>query len=763
MQNLISTLRHLVQEAAIASTPQKRVQGIVARVKSTMGVAVCSLYLADKDGVLTLVATEGLNPASVGKVRLPIGEGLVGRIAQTQHPLNLESASEDPHFRYFPETGEESFQAFLGAPVVHGGCLVGVLVVEQQARRKFSEEEESFLATVAAHLGAANPTEFQLDGDAAGPAGQEPQTTRRLQGLRAAPGVGIGRIFLLSDGADLMSVPDRKGRGEEIERQQFRDAVAATLADLATGQRKVADRVSDELADVFSAYQLILQGDKFSAAVEREISAGQTAAAALRTVVAGYATRFDEMGDEYMRARGEDILNLGSQVFAHLRDSCPAKIGCGEKVVLFGPLVSIADIAAYPVENLAGIVSMDGSALSHTAVLAKALGLPAVMGIGLVGDLPEDEPIIVDGHQGQVLLSPSPAVFDEFSRLIERDQSLLEDLAKLRDQRAETPDGFRVHLYANTGLLADMTPGLRHGAEGIGLYRSEIPFLVRSSFPSEDEQCEVYRTVLEAYAGKPVCMRTLDVGGDKPLPYYLVAEKNPALGWRGVRFTLDNSAIFMTQIRAMLRASDGLDNLQIMLPMVSSVAEVDAFTVLLESAREQLQDEGMMADRPKIGIMAEVPAVIPILPFLRGKIDFVSIGSNDLSQYLLALDRENPRVADRFDHLHPAVLHAIQEIADHTRALGIPLSICGEMAADPCAVVLLLGMSLENLSMSASSIPRIKWLLRSVSTAAATEQLELARRHSDPKLTRAQVREFLIGQRLDSLFEPAHSLVTVAT
>ncbi len=754
MQNLISTLRNLVQEAAIASSPQKRVRGIVERVKATMGVAVCSLYLVDERDVLTLVATEGLNPASVGKVKLHLGEGLVGRIAQTQHPLNLESASQDPHFRYFPETGEERFEAFLGTPVIHAGRLVGVLVIEQQERRKFSEEEESFLATVAAHLGAANPIEFQLALGSQEPGGRA-HPTRRLKGLSGAPGVGIGRVvLLLSDGEDLMSVPDRESRGEEIERQQFRDAVAATLEDLAEGQRKVADHVPGELADVFGAYQMILKGANLSAEVERGIAAGQTAASALRTVVAGYAARFEAVEDEYLRSRGEDIHNLGSQIFAHLQDSCPIEIAEGEKVVLFGRLVSIADIAAHPIENLAGIVSMEGSALSHTAVLAKALGLPAVMGVGYVADLPEEEPVIVDGHQGQVLLAPSPAVLEEFSRLIEREQSLLQDLAKLKDLPAETPDGFRVHLYANTGLLADMTPGLRHGAEGIGLYRSEIPFLVRESFPSEDDQYEVYRTVLEFYAGKPVCMRTLDVGGDKPLPYYLVEENNPALGWRGVRFTLDNSAIFLTQIRAMLRASSGIDNLQIMLPMVSSVSEVDAFAVLLESARQQLREEGIVTGHPKVGIMAEVPAVIPILPFLKGKIDFVSIGSNDLSQYLLAIDRDNPRVAERFDHLHPAILHAIEEIVSHTRVLGIPLSVCGEMASDPHAVVLLLGMGIESLSMSAFSIPRIKWLLRSVPREAAEHQLGLAKRHAEPARIRAQIREFISEQGLGSLLEP---------
>jgi phosphoenolpyruvate-protein phosphotransferase len=752
MHNLIHTLKHLFQELAVAPNAKARVEGIVSQVKSAMEVAVCSLYLVNEQGLLTLVATEGLNPQSVGKIQLPIGQGLVGRIAETKHPLNVISASHDPHFVYFPESGEEIYEAFMGAPVVHSGELVGVLVVEQKERRKFTEEEESFLVTVAAQLGATNPTEYQAEAEAVPQIGITPgHGTRRVRGIAGAPGVGIGNALLLSDTMDLMTVSDAATADIEGEIKLFRVAVAATLQEFSESQKKIAESVSSDVADIFTVYEMLLQGPDLTSTVEAHIKAGKNAPTALRITVSHFSSRFEEMEDEYFQARGEDIRNLGNRVYARLRNVTAPTIKEGEKVVLVGGLVSISDIAEYPVEQLAGIVSRDGSSLSHTAVLAKALGLPAVMGVGHVGDIPPGEMMIVDGYQGQIFLHPAQSVLDEFRRLIFNESSLARELSKLKEFPATTNDGHRVQLFANTGLLADITPGLTHGAEGIGLYRTEIPFIVHGSFPSEDEQVAVYRSVLSAYAGMPVYMRTLDVGGDKPLPYFPFEEENPALGWRGVRFTLDNSVIFMTQIRAMLRAAGERTNLNIILPMIGSVYEMEAFSELLDSAIEQLTEEGTPVCRPRIGIMAEVPASIAILPFLAGKIDFVSIGSNDLTQYLLAVDRNNSRVANLFDHIHPAVLQAVEEILLRSRAIGVPVSVCGEMAADPVAALLLLGLGIKTLSMSAFSIPRIKWLIRTVSQQEACEQLAIAKGCPHPEKIREQVEDFLMAKGLSRL------------
>ncbi|MDF1812937.1 MAG: phosphoenolpyruvate--protein phosphotransferase [Verrucomicrobiales bacterium] len=752
MQNLFLTLKQLIQEASAASTATVRVQGIVSRVKSAMEVAVCSLYLSGEDDVLTLAATEGLNPESVGNISLKPGEGLVGWIARTHHPLNLKNASEDPHFLYFPETGEEIYKAFLGAPVVHGGKLVGVLVVEQKEKRKFTEEEESFLVTVAAHLGSTDPEDFKIGTTASD--SSETHRNYRIRGIAGAPGVGIGRALLLPDAMDLMKVQDATATDIEHEMALFQKAVNSTLADLDASRDKISGIVSGDVGEIFTFYRMLLEGNELPGMVEKDIRSGKAASPSLRSAVIHFSSQFEAMEDEYLRARAEDIQNLGNRLYARLRNVEVPKIQSNEKVVLVGGLISITDIAEYPVEQLAGIVSMRGSALSHTAVLGKALGLPVVMGVAHGGELPDGELIIVDGFQGQIFVDPQPSVVDEFRRLIASESGLVKELSKLKELPAETVDGARIRLFANTGLLADISPGLTHGAEGIGLYRTEIPFIVHGSFPSEDEQVEVYRSVLKAYKGMPVYMRTLDIGGDKPLPYFPFEEENPALGWRGVRFTLDNSVIFMTQIRAMLRAAGDSNDLHITLPMIGSVPEVETFLRLLESALEQLNEEGFAVVRPKAGIMAEVPSAIAILPFLKGKIDFVSIGSNDLTQYLLAVDRNNPRVTNLYDHIHPATLQAIETILTHTRGMEIPVSVCGEMAADPCGATLLLGMGIDALSMSAFSIPRIKWLVRSVTRAEAVEQLSIAKQCPYPAEIRKQLREFLCSKGLERLFVP---------
>lgn len=755
MKNSLLELRKVVQEAAVASTPLKRARVIVSGVKQAMNVAVCSLYLRDDDDWLTLVATEGLNPESVGKVRLRIGEGLVGTIAKTQHPLNLESASSDPHYRYFPETGEERFEGFIGAPVVHLGALIGVLVVEECDRRRFSEEEESFLVTVAAHLGASHPGGFRADASlAAVPDDDGSNKPRHIIGISGAPGIGIGTTLVLAAGANLIEVPDEDAEDPERELAHFRSAVQATLNDFARGGQQMAAHVPKDVAAVFSAYEMLLQSPEFISAAEKGIADGNSAPGALRAAVDEFARIFEAMEDDYLRARGEDIRHLGNRVYRHLREIDAPAISEGDQIVLVGNLVSVADIAAVPVGQLAAVVSVEGSTLSHTAVLANALGIPAVMGVESIHEFEGRENAIVDGYSGRVLLSPPDGVLSEYNALINRDRSLFAELEKLKDLPAATPDGTKVGLFANTGLLADITPGLARGAEGIGLYRSEIPFLVRNAFPSEDEQCQVYRAVLEAYVEKPVTMRTLDIGGDKSIPYYPIDEENPALGWRGIRFGLDNSAVLMTQTRAMLRASAGLENLRIMLPMVSRVDEINQFHDLLDSALDQLRDEGLVVARPKTGIMIEVPAAITILPFVAGKIDFISIGSNDLSQYLLAVDRTNPRVSRLFDHLHPAVLHSVHHIVREAKNLDLPASLCGEMAADPCAVVLLLGMGIESLSMSAFSLPKIKWLIRTVPHALALEQLERALRLEHENAIRKQVSAFLRDHGLEDLLPP---------
>jgi phosphoenolpyruvate-protein phosphotransferase len=375
-----------------------------------------------------------------------------------------------------------------------------------------------------------------------------------------------------------------------------------------------------------------------------------------------------------------------------------------------------------------------------------------VMGIGTVKALLNGDRLIVDGNEGQVILNPCDAIADEFRTLIDKEQKLLEKLDELRDQPAQTSDGQRIRLLANTGLTADIKLGFENGAEGIGLYRTELTFMARDSFPSEKEHVQAYKWVFSAYQNKPVYMRTLDIGGDKQLTYFPIDnEENPALGWRGIRFTLDNIQLLMTQVRAMMKATQGADNLHIMLPLISSIHELDAFKDLLDDACLQLQQEGHAFKRPKVGVMVEVPAAISQLPFWKKKIDFVSIGSNDLSQYLLATDRNNTHVAGLFDHLHPAVLFEVKRIVDTAKQCNLPLSLCGEMGSDPLAVVLLIGMGVRTLSMSAAKLTRIKALIRSVSSQQAEQLLHQALTIDNSKGIRRLVSDELATLGLSTL------------
>ncbi len=356
------------------------------------------------------------------------------------------------------------------------------------------------------------------------------------------------------------------------------------------------------------------------------------------------------------------------------------------------------------------------------AILARALGIPAVMG---VADLPvsrlESQQLVIDGYRGQIFVRPTPGAVVEFQRLEREEEQLRAGLQELASLPAETPDGVRMPLYANTGLLADISPSMRSGAEGVGLYRTEVPFLVRDRFPGEDEQTHIYRQVLEGFSPRPVIVRTLDIGGDKDLPYFPVQEDNPFLGWRGIRITLDHPEIFLTQLRAILRASIGLYNLQLMLPMISDVSEVDESLALIRRAHSELIEDGMPVTMPPVGVMIEVPSAVYQIEALAQRVEFFSVGTNDLTQYLLAVDRNNARVAELYQTLHPAVVRALAQIVEGAHRHGKPVGVCGELAGDPAAAIVLLGLGVDSLSMSVGSLPRVKWVIRSITQARARE------------------------------------------
>ncbi len=712
--SVLLTLTRIVQAAAEADSPAVQVRKLVDGIQREMDVDACSLYLVDDHQDLVLAASHGLGAAAVGHATIPHKQGLVGLVVAGRHPVNLVEPASHPAFHYVSGSDEEQFRSFCGVPLIRAGAVIGALVVQRREPRPLSAEEEAFLVTLGTQLAlvVANWQDWHET---------DKYAPRVLRGIRGSPGIGIGSVFLCED-LDLFSVVDAPCRDRDGAKAQWRELLSRVQSEVREEQSALGDSLSREVAGIFDAYHMLLSDPALRLGVEQGIDAGHDLPSALRGVIQHFAKLFMAMEDPYLRARHEDIRHLGNRLYGTWREGMT---GSGDEnlpggpLVLVGAQVSVSHIAAVPREQLAGIACFQGSTLSHTAVLANALGIPAVMGLGEVRGIGEGDNILVDGNQASVILNPEPAVLAEYRELARSEQQLRGLLQELRDQPAITRDGHRVNLYANSGLIADLSPGLAAGAEGLGLYRTEIPFMISETFPSEEEQYRLYRDVITAYRGKPVHMRILDVGADKPLPYFPVQEPNPVLGWRGIRFCLDNSALLMTQLRAMLRAAQGSQQLRILLPMVSASSELERFHVLLNDALAQLLEEGQTVCRPEVGIMVEVPAAISQLGKWRDEIDFLSIGSNDLSQYLLALDRNNPRVSPSYDHLHPSVLSEIARVVEAGAALKLPVSLCGEMSSDPEAVILLLGLGIRTLSLSAAQLPRIKWLIRAADSGEA--------------------------------------------
>ena len=719
----LELLRQIVVDASRARGLEDQVDCIVKHLHQAMQVDVCSLYLLDtQQQILRLISTIGLNPEVAGLLQLPIDKGLVGTIATRQLSLLLDQASHHPDYQYFPESGEKDFDAFLGVPIVYMGNTLGVLVLQDAPPRRFNHEDEAFLVTVAAQLASSLLRWTQ----APAPRDADPKMPRRINGIKGAPGVAVGQLHIINSDIRFSAIDNQISTDTQAELGRFRNAVAQTLDDLGDAHKRLQSSVAEEVLEVFDFYKLMLASEQMTTAPEQRIRNGESAISALNACVEECALAFESMSDPYCRARGEDVRNIGNKLFNALlgnRLNLPAD---STDIVLTGDLIGITDIAQYAPEQLAGIICMQGSALSHTALLACGLGIPAVMGTRTIPGLMEGGTVVVDGHRGHVDLNPDPRLLREIQQMIRYQRINEQRFQAVTDKPAVSLDGFRIQLMANISLLADIDAGLERGAEGVGLYRSEFTFMVHPNFPSEEEQYQHYRQLLESYYPRPVTIRTLDIGGDKPLPYFPFQEDNPGLGWRGIRFSLDNRSIFITQLRAMVRASAGYSNLHILLPMVSRVDEITDTLTLLNTAMEQLQQEGLSFDRPKLGIMVEVPAAIPLLKFFAPHIDFISIGSNDLSQYLLALDRNNARVSSRFDHLHPGVLHSLVMLLETAQRLKLKVCLCGEMASDPLAVVLLLGMGLEVLSMSSFNLPKIKFLIRNLKLSEAQQWLKEA-------------------------------------
>lgn len=715
---MLKTLRRIVQEVNAAHHFGEALQIMVQRIREAINTQACSVFLLDhRLEQYVLMATEGLNDQLIGQLRIPFGEGIVGFLGQREEPINLEDSSKHPHFYYCPGLGEERYKAFLGVPIIHHRELVGIMVVQQEDERRFDEAEEAFLITlsaqlagVIAHAEATGIINRLLNNTAPTPL-IPPEIS--LHGIPSVSGIGIGIAVVIYPLADLEAVPDRVVTDINAESELFQTALQATRADI----RLLSERISNTLPQaeqaLFDVYLRILDDHSLGTEVIAEIQKGQWAQGALRRVISRHTRRFETLEDDYLRERAADFRDLGRRVLGYLQARQPVNTHYPEKVVLIGEEVTPSALAEVPEGRLVGIISMRGSSNSHVAILARALGVATVMGVeGLLLENVEGREIIVDGYNGAVHITPNAELQQEYLNLLAEQERFQQELEELRNLPAQTLDGYQLSLLVNTGLAADAELSLSVGAEGIGLYRTEVPFMTRDRFPAEEEQRIIYRQLLNSFAPRKVTMRTLDVGGDKALPYFPVHEENPFLGWRGLRITLDHPEVFLMQTRAMLRASVDLNNLQIMLPMVTNTHEVDEALRLLKQAHREVLEEGANVIMPPVGVMIEVPSAVYQARVLAKRVDFLSVGSNDLTQYMLAVDRNNGRVANLYDALHPAVLSALNAVVTAAHAENKMVTICGELASDPLAVILLIAMGFDALSMNSSAVPKVKWIIR---------------------------------------------------
>jgi phosphotransferase system enzyme I (PtsP) len=757
---------------------QETLDSIVATVADRMQTEVCSIYILDRDKKhLTLRATRGLDPESVDKVSMGIGEGLTGLVIERMKPVMVADTLAHPRYKYFPETHEEHFHSFLGVPLIERKLPLGVLVVQTSRRREFARDEIRLLTAISAQAASIivqarlvdslkskeqERKSFQkrmneamrklrsYEGVRRDKTAKSRQRWRgRLGGLAASPGFGRGKAFVLEPRMELSAIQKKKARNRERERERFRGAVERGIEQISVVKSRMQQLISKEENAIFDVYRLILEDPAIIQQIEAQIvEEGNVAEYAVKVVFEQYLTSIAKIDDNYLRERTTDVKDAAQRLLENLTGMPGQQYDIPDDAVLVAEDLSPADLSMLEGDKFRGIALATGGVTSHASILAKSFEIPTVVAIeDLMESVHQGDMLIIDGNAGSIHVNPNPEVIREYDRL-ERDYAELNrELGALKNLPAETTDGHRVALYANIGLLSDVAFAHLHGAQGVGLYRTEIPFLSHRDFPSEEDQYSLYSRVVEGMAGKPVTIRTLDIGADK-YPTYMrsvAAEPNPFLGWRSIRISLEVEEIFKTQLRAILRAGD-LGRVRMLIPMISSLEEIQKVKEILAEAKNELEREGTPYDRQmELGIMVEVPAAVQLADRFLREVDFLSIGTNDLIQYILAVDRSNRKVASLYEPLHPAVLSALNSTIEAGKREGKRIAMCGEMAGDPLSALLLLGMGLEEFSMGSLYLPVVKKAIRSISyqTAKATAQIVL---EMD---TMGEIKRYLFNQMRD--------------
>ncbi len=723
---------------------------MVDLVAKRLDADVCSLYLTGSDlSLLVLRATVGLRRESVGRVHLRRDEGLVGLAAERRQPVVIERAREHPRYKYFPETGEEQFETLMAAPLIVRGVPVGVLVVQTRDARHFDKSDVDTLQTCAqliapvvvnaqllSSVGQSPEDRDRSDAElalAGVPLAHEvpPRTEHNAEvsGIPTARGIAIGPVFRLPDPLDLSSLEYTPRADPEAEERDLLDALLEARRELDEMREDMGVQFGPDFAAVFHTHVQILEDKGFVGKLRSEVRSTQSALAALRNVLAAYRATFERIADPYFRDRAVDVEEVGRRVMERLLGVRYQTAPMPEGAIVVADHILPSYFARLDLHKVAAFVSEHGGATSHGAIFARTLEIPAVTGVTAIRDLARDgELAIVDGGEGIVFLSPDDAIRGEYERAHRRYVVAIQHLDAMRDRPGQTRDGRRIALTANVGLASDLRLVEQHGAEGVGLFRTELLALVQRGHPEEEEQEQLYERVARALAPRTVTIRTLDLGGDKdPAAMGVGAEENPQLGCRSIRLSFEHEGVFRAQLRAILRASS-LGNVRLLLPMISSLSELRRARALIEDVKREMRLSGSPLDeRIPVGVMIEVPSAALTADALARECDFFSIGTNDLTQYTLAVDRTNEHVASLYDPLHPAVLTLIDHSVRAASRAGIPVSLCGEMVGDPLAVPLLVGLGISELSGAASSLPVVKEILHALDSADVEDDARAAR------------------------------------
>jgi phosphotransferase system enzyme I (PtsP) len=736
-------LKRIRQIMAKPMDPQARLDDFVKQIAQSMVAEVCSAYVLRADSILELYATFGLNPDAVHLSQLRLGQGLVGTIASSSRALNLSEAQKHPAFQYLPETGEELYHSFLGVPILRAGRTLGVLVIQNEAHRVYSDDEVEAMETVAMVIG-----ELIAQGDLKGlsTAGVELDMEKPISrhGQSLSDGIGLGHVVLHEPRVVVTNLFNEDTDAELERLEKAIRGLRLTIDDM-LARREVA--FEGEHREILETYRMFAHDKGWVRRMEEAVRNGLTAEAGVEKVQSDMRAKMQSVNDPFLRERLSDFDDLANRLLRQLVGNAGAKAGnMPQDAILLARTMGAAELLDYPRDTLRGLVLEDGAPTSHVVIVARAMGIPVVGQVkGIVAVSENGDAIIVDGIAGDIHIRPQQDVQLAFAEKVRFRAKRQEEYRALRTQPNITKDGEEFTLMMNAGLMVDIPQLEESGASGIGLFRTELQFMVAATFPKADAQEKLYRAVISESGGKPVTFRTLDIGGDKVLPYFRNApdEENPALGWRAIRLALDRPGLFRTQLRALLRASAGSE-LRLMVPMVSEILELKQSRELVQNEVRHLSKFGHgLPNKVHLGAMLEVPSLLFDLDNLMKEADFISIGSNDLFQFFMATDRGNSHVAGRFDTLGIPFLRALKTIADKAKEHNTSLTLCGEIASRPITALALLALGINKTSMSPAGIGPVKdALLKTDIAALRSELLPCLENSTSPRCARTLIEDF---------------------